>query len=192
MPRVALQLLLAAVFSVVEAAPPGDLRPLDLDGREVAALPEAGGPPTVLVFTRTDCPISNRYAPELRRLHDRFAPTGVRFWLVYPDPGETPAAIRSHAEAYAFGFSALRDPRHGLVRRAGARVTPEVAVYAGGGDGPRLLYRGRIDDRQVAFGKTRPAASSHDLEDILAALARGEPVATRTTTAIGCFIPPLE
>jgi hypothetical protein len=40
----------------------------------------------VLVFVRTDCPISNRYAPELRRLQDRFAPRGMAFWLVYPDP----------------------------------------------------------------------------------------------------------
>ena len=37
---------------------------------------------TVLVFTTTDCPISNRYAPELRRIEDRFASDGVDFVLV--------------------------------------------------------------------------------------------------------------
>ena len=31
---------------------------------------------TVLIFISTDCPISNRYAPEIKRLHDEFAPKG--------------------------------------------------------------------------------------------------------------------
>src|SRR5207249_9516148 len=40
----------------------------------------------VFIFVSTDCPISNRYAPEIRRVEGKFAPAGVRFWLVYPDP----------------------------------------------------------------------------------------------------------
>jgi hypothetical protein len=69
---------------------------LDLAGARVDPLPEPGAGPAVLVFVRTDCPIANRYAPELRRLHDRFARRGVSFWLVYADPSETPEAIRRH------------------------------------------------------------------------------------------------
>jgi hypothetical protein len=146
----------------------------------------------VFVFTSTDCPIANRYAPELRRLHDRFGPQGVRFWFVHADPAETPDAIRRHAEAYGLGLTALRDPRHDLVRFAGARVTPEAAVFVAGKGGPRLVYRGRIDDRNVAFGRTRPAPKTHDLEDVLVALGSGTAVPPRTTTAVGCAIPPLE
>src|SRR5271170_2161137 len=40
----------------------------------------------VFIFVRTDCPITNRYAPELQRLSHAFAPDAVQFWLVYPDP----------------------------------------------------------------------------------------------------------
>jgi len=58
---------------------------LDLAGGRVDPLPAAGAGPAVLVFVRTDCPIANRYAPELRRLQDRFVRGGVAFWLVYPD-----------------------------------------------------------------------------------------------------------
>ena len=79
--------LLALTLGVpgVGAETPGIV---DLDGREVDPL--AGDAAiTVLVFTRTDCPIANRYAPELRRLSERYAGRGVRFWLVYPDARTT-------------------------------------------------------------------------------------------------------
>lgn len=171
---------------------PSDLRLLDLDGRPVAVLPAAGEPTTVFLFAGTDCPITNRYAPELRRLNDRFAPKGMRFWLVYPDPGETPAAVRRHAQEFGYGMTPLQDTRHDLVRLVGARVTPEAAVFVGHAGGPRLVYRGRIDDRNVDFGKTRNAPTSRDLENVLVALAEKRAVSTRTTVAVGCAIPPLE
>ena len=39
----------------------------------------------VLLFARTDCPVSNRYAPDLQRLYEKFAPQGIDFRLVYPE-----------------------------------------------------------------------------------------------------------
>ena len=153
------------------------------------ALPAPGEPPLVLVFARTDCPLTNRYAPELRRLHDRFAPQGIRFWLVYTDPTGTDADVERHAREFAFGLPPVRDAGHGLVRLAGARVTPEAAVFVGEATGPRLVYRGRIDDRHTALGKSRPVPRTRDLEDVLTALSRHESLPTRTTLAIGCAIP---
>jgi hypothetical protein len=70
----------------------------------------------------------------------------------------------------------------------GARVTPEVAVFRPGG---RIVYRGRIDDRYVAFGKMRQVPTTRDLEHVLNALLEGKQVANATTVAIGCFIPEL-
>ncbi len=194
MANAALRLFAIALLTGSRAAASGpeDVRLLGLDGRVVAALPRVGDPTTVFVFASTDCPISKRYAPELRRLYDGFAPAGVRFWLVYPDPDEAPAEIRRHTEEFGYGFTALRDPQHGLVRFAGVRVTPEAAVYVGAQGGARLVYRGRIDDRNVAYGRTRPAPTTRDLEDVLAALGQGKPVPTRTSTAIGCSIVSLE
>jgi hypothetical protein len=185
--------ILAAGLSVV-AALRAEAQPVaqkDPRADRVPALPAAGDPPAVLLFARTDCPITNRYAPELRRLRDRFAARGVRFWLVYPDPGETDTEVQRHAREFGYGMPTLRDATHALVRLAGARVTPEAAVFVGDAAGPRLVYRGRIDDRNVAFGKTRRVPRTRDLEHVLAALARGELLPTRTTTAIGCAIAPL-
>jgi hypothetical protein len=140
----------------------------------------------VFLFTSTDCPISNRYAPEVRRIAQAFASKGVVIRLVYPNPAEEAATIREHMTAfsYAGATEALRDPRHALVKFVGATVTPEVAVYAGG----RLVYRGRIDDRYVDLGVERPAPTTHDLADALTATLAGKPARHATTQAVGCFI----
>jgi hypothetical protein len=159
----------------------------DTRGARVQALPVGAGP-LVLVFTATECPLSNRYAPELRRLRSKFAARGVAFRLVYADPAESPEAIRRHLRAFGLGEDALRDPGHELVRLTGATVTPEAAVLVAGSAGPRLAYRGRIDDRAVDVGRVRPAARVHDLEEVLEALSAGRVVEARFRPATGCFI----
>ncbi len=158
-----------------------------LAGASVDALDApAGTKAIVFLFTSTDCPISNRYAPEVRRIAERFARHGVVFRLVYPSPSEGAPAIRDHMKAFSYegATDALRDPRLALVKFAGATITPEAAVYAGG----RVVYRGRIDDRYVDLGLERPAPTQHDLADALAAVVAGKPVRQPTTQAVGCFI----
>jgi hypothetical protein len=161
---------------------------LDLEGRSVRPLEGLSAAASVFVFVRSDCPIANRYAPELRRLQGRFGPSGVSFFVVYVDPSESVEAIRRHREDYGQPGSPLRDPEHALVKEAHAHVTPEAAVFAPGPRGPRLVYHGRIDDRAVDFGRERPAATTHDLEDALAAVLAGRPVPRETAPAVGCLI----
>lgn len=143
----------------------------------------------VFLFVRTDCPITNRYAPEMQRLAQEFSGRSVRFWLVYPDPAETAEAIERHIAAYRFPGTPLRDPHHELVKRARTTVAPEAAVFDGEG---RLMYHGRIDDRWVDIGKTRPAAQTHDLENAIAAVLAGRPVSQPETRAIGCSLADVE
>ena len=52
----------------------------------------------------------------------------------------------------------------------------------------QMVYRGRIDDRYVAFGKMRPAPTVRDLEQVLEAIIAGKEVKTKVTKAVGCFI----
>src|SRR5213078_4850516 len=125
----------------------------------------------VCLFTRTDCPVSNSYAPEVRRMFEKFSPRGVGFYLVYPDPDESPAVIEKHLKEYSYPFAGLRDPKHELVKLAGAKITPEAAVFDASG---KLLYRGRIDDRYVDFGKARLAPTVKDLEKALEAILAGK------------------
>src|SRR5690349_23098298 len=88
-----------------------------------------GARATVLIFVRTDCPISNRYAPEIQRIAARFSSDGVRFWLVYPDSSETAESIQKHRAEYHYDLGVFHDPRHVLVKAARVRVTPEAAIF---------------------------------------------------------------
>jgi hypothetical protein len=154
-----------------------------LDGQPVQPL-DGSAAATVLVFTAVDCPISDRYAPELRRLAARFAAGDVETWLVYPN-GDDPARVRTHVHAFGYGLPVALDPGATLADRAGAEVTPEAAVFDRAG---RLVYRGRIDDRYVDFGVDRPAPTSHDLADAVAAVMDGRPVRAARVPAVGCAI----
>jgi hypothetical protein len=138
---------------------------------------------TVLVFTTTDCPISNRYAPEIQRLAAKFA-TDVRFVFVYPVPSDSEAAIREHRKKFG-GGEWQRDPSQKLVKLTGVTVTPEVAVMTAD---QKILYRGRIDDRYLEFGTDRPQPTVRDLERALAAVIAGKPVPVPETRAIGCIL----
>ena len=180
--------ILGTALLVAALANAGQLTLASVDGREVQPLRTETGKAAVFIFTRTDCPISNRYAPEVERLYESFSNRGFRFWLVYVDPAESTAVVRAHVKEYGYRLGALLDPKHELVKATGAEVTPEAVVIADG----RVLYRGRIDNRYVAFGKARQSASKHDLEDVLTALAGGKTIQPRTTHTVGCFIEDLK
>ncbi len=161
---------------------------VDLDGRSVNPFENSTNRAIVFLFIAVDCPISNSYAPEVRRLYAEFAPKNVTFKLIYTDPDLTPAEIRKHLKEYDYPCGALRDPKHELVRLAKARVTPEVAIFV---PHSGLVYHGRIDDRFVDFGKKRPNPTVRDLKNALHAVLAGRPVAPSATRAVGCYIPAL-
>jgi len=194
---VAAALLLAAALGVSiraqsshEPAPPAASVPglalKDADGRLVDPFLAAENSSAILfLFASVDCPVSNRYAPEIRRLHATFAPKNVAFWLVYPNPADTPDAVREHLKAFEYPVHALLDPRHDLVKVSGVSITPEAAVFT---PGRALAYHGRIDDKFVSLGVERPAPTRHDLLDALTAVVAGKAPAEPSAPAVGCFI----
>jgi hypothetical protein len=144
---------------------------------------------TVLVFTRSDCPISNRYAPLLSSLCEDYRQCGIDFFLVYVDPHEDSESIRRHLKEYQYPCPGLRDPLHTLVADCGATVTPEAVVFDSQHE---IVYRGRIDDQYADFGQSRTEASTHELAEALEAVVTGQPVAQPSTKAIGCYISDLK
>jgi len=161
---------------------------VDLDGKAVDPFASAAKV-RVFIFVRTDCPVSNRYAPELKRLNDEFAPRGVAFSLVYADPAQTSEGIRQHIEQYRFPGAVIRDPSHSLVRRARVTITPEAAVFSAAG---KLLYHGRIDNRYVELGKAMAGPTRRDLEDAIAAALDGRPQPETSAPAVGCYLADVE
>ena len=140
----------------------------------------------VLVFISNECPIANRYAPEINRLHQRYASNNLAFILVHSDPSETDDAIHKHARDFGYTCDLVRDADQKLARKAGVKVTPEAAVFLPHGE---RVYRGRIDNRYAAFGKARREATEHDLANALDAIISGKPIPKPETRAIGCYIP---
>lgn len=160
-----------------------------IDGEAYDLLKDDIGQVLVLIFVRTDCPISNRYAPVVRRLHERFQPRGVGFFLVYVDPDETPESMREHLREFGYPCPGLFDPEHLLVKHTGATVTPEAAVF---NRQRQLSYRGRIDDLYADFGKARAVPTRNDLQVAIDETLDHRPVQTPVTKAIGCYITDLE
>jgi hypothetical protein len=172
--------------SVVAPASVPSLALQDPDGRLVSPfLAAENSAAIVFLFASVDCPVSNRYAPEVQRLYAAYTPQNVAFWLVYPNPYDTPDSIRRHLKEFSYPVHALLDPKHELVKLARATITPEAAVF----DRMRTLaYHGRIDDKFVSLGVERPSATRRDLFDALTAVLQGRAPAADTAPAVGCFI----
>jgi thiol-disulfide isomerase/thioredoxin len=159
----------------------------DLEGHPADLFRLAGSKIVVLVFLRTDCPISNRYAPTIQELSAQYA-SKAAFFLIYPIRSETSQQIQRHLLDYRYHLPAFRDPDLALARFGHITITPEVAVFT---PARRLLYHGRIDDWYVEFTRARRAPTTHDLIDALEAAISGKPPATPSSPAVGCFIPGL-
>ena len=161
---------------------------VDLHGKSMDPLHASHGKITVLIFALTDCPITNRYVPLLLQLKNAHTEK-TNFWFVYPDKNTTAEQISEHLRQFAISIPALRDPSHSLVKQASATITPEVAVFDAQA---RLLYHGRIDNLYEIAGRSRPAATTHELQDVLHAAVAGKPVPFATAPAVGCYISDLE
>lgn len=139
----------------------------------------------VLIFVGYDCPISNGYAPEVVRLCKEYTPHKVAFCVVYADADITLEEARQHAKDYGYPCPAILDPTMKLARAVEATVKPEVAVLSPQGE---LLYRGRINDLYLDYGKKRPQPTKHDLKEALNAILANKPVPVPRTKAVGCYI----
>jgi len=159
----------------------------DLDGRVCRPFTPARAA-AVVIFVTIDCPISNGYAPELRRICDAYERRGADCLLLYEDARLAPDAARAHRTAYGLaGIPAAIDSDRTIAQAAGATTTPEAAVIDRAG---AIRYRGRVDDLYVSLGRRRQAATTHDLQDAITAVLAGREVAHPRTTATGCYIAP--
>lgn len=165
------------------ATPQFQLR--DTDGQIHTTAEWSGYPVVVLFFVTNDCPLTNSYVPEMNRIQKSYPTRGVHCFAVQTDSSKSASVTAAHAKAYEYGFPLLLDPNQILVRLTGATVTPEAAVLSPAG---KILYRGRMDNRVVDFGKQRPQATVNDLRDAVDAILEGKPAPVPVTKSIGCAI----
>lgn len=189
--RIALNLstvVAACLFCPLRALTAAQTGAVDLTGNPVDPLKSAPGKVVVLIFVRTDCPVSNRYAPTIQRLSAQHRDK-VAFWLVYPAKAESPETIRKHEREFGYKLSALRDPQHALVKQSRVTITPEAAVFDAN---HRLIYHGRIDNLYEDVGRARAAPTTHELDDAIQAAINGKILPADYAPAVGCYVSDLE
>jgi hypothetical protein len=165
------------------------IRLTDIDGVERRPLKVESGKTAVLFFVTHDCPISNYYSHEIRRICDEYSSRGASCALIYTDPTLSDLDAKKHAMDYGHGaYPKIVDRRHVLVAATGATVTPEAIVIR---SGESIAYRGRIDNAYAGLGKPRRVVNEHYLRDALDAVLSGNAVPRPETAPVGCYIPPL-
>ena len=158
----------------------------DIDGHE-HLLPDPAAKATIVYFVTHDCPISNRFMREIRRICDEYSSRDARCLMAYVDPTVSADKIREHRQIYEHSLPSVHDLQHALVDLADASVTPEAALFDRNGD---LAYRGRINNFYADLGKPRRQATQHDLRDALDEVLAGKAVSRPRAQAVGCFISP--
>lgn len=169
--------------------PKGPIKPLkvvDIAGK-AHSLPATGAKATVVVFVLGDCPIANRLAPEISRIHKAYQNKKVSFLLAYVDPSSTVKDVKMHMKSFGYACSAFIDKKHTVVKALGATVTPQAAVLDAKGN---LVYRGRINDLYEEHGASKSKPSKNDLRQALNEVLAGKPVTNPLVTPVGCYIPP--
>ena len=157
----------------------------DTSGRWHTPAEWVGKRAIVLFFVSTDCPLSNRYVPEMNRIRNAYAPRGIAFYAVQGDATIAVEEVRRHVQEFGYTFSYLIDPDESLASFTGATATPESAVLSPEG---HLLYLGRIDNRVEDYGQERVQVTAFDLREALDAVLAGKPVPHPRTKALGCAI----
>lgn len=186
-PHRAAIILLATLLAAMRA-PAVETFGMDLEGQPVRELAGPGIRAVVLVFAASDCPISNRYVPEIARLNHEFSAQGVRFWWVFPNPTDSASVVSKHDKDFSITESTVLDRRQTLVRMAHATITPEAVMFKVDQGALREVYRGRIDDRYLSLGQERPQSHHHDLELAIAAALAGKPIQQSAGPTVGCSI----
>ena len=158
----------------------------DIDGVMRQPFNVEKGHVEALFFVTNDCPVSNYYAHEIRRICDEYARRGAGCALVYTDPAMTDEQARKHSAEYGHGaYPKIVDRNHELVKAAGAAINPTAVLVRPDGS---IAYRGRIDNSFASIGVQRRVVTEHDLRDALDEVIAGRPVAKPETQPIGCYI----
>jgi thioredoxin family protein len=182
------RLISAVMAAFVSSALASAQTGVDPDGHAVNPLTADSGKVVVLVFVRTDCPVSGRYAPVIQQIATQYADRAA-FWLVFPDKTESAPAIRKYLDDFGYHLRPLRDPEHALVKVSRVQITPEVAVFD---PNRQLIYDGRINDWYIELSRSRPAPTTHELEDAIQAASAGKSVSKSDVRGVGCYISDLE
>ena len=160
-----------------------ELRGVDGEYRSIASL--AGETATVVIFLGNGCPTVRAYEERLNALQSTRNDDGVRMVAVnsnnpHLSPPDTFPAMVKRASGGNFSFPYLKDEHGDVAKGFGAVCTPHAFVLD---RDMKVVYRGRIDDSRLG-----DRISQRDLENAVADVVAGRPVAVESTDPFGCSI----
>lgn len=145
----------------------------------------------VLVFMTGECPVSKSYFPVLNDLYAKWGKNkeAVQLSGVWADITQTPQQVAEYAQEYEIAFPILLDRDASVGKALQPTNIPEVYVLDHEGN---VAYRGRIDDRFLQLGRSKPEPTEKTLELAVTSLVSGLEIAVPYQEPIGCYyeLPP--
>lgn len=151
---------------------------LNRDEYTLSAITKQG--PVIFVFLSAECPVAQRYAMRLKRMHKVYTDKHVKIVGVYSNVNDSTEDVKEYLKKAEYPFPIVKDVNGSLARHLGATMTPQAHLI----DTQSVLrYRGPIDDNRYV---TRVKHTY--LKDALVAVINGTEIQIKETPAFGCTI----
>ena len=158
-----------------EVSDPGSLMDLRGAKRQLGAL--GGDRGLVCCFLGVDCPVTEAYVDDLRRLHEEFSARGVAVVAIYSGASDHMNRVAAHALDCEFPFDVLIDRYQRMARNLGVERTPTFCLVDAN---RRLRYVGRFDDRFISEHQQQTPESADLRQAIEAVISQQDPPIART------------
>ncbi len=140
---------------------------------------------SVFVLLSPECPLSQNYTLILHNLERKFRSKNIKFYIIIPGSDFSFEEITDFEKQYNVTATVLLDNKYLLTKALAATVTPEAIIADQEG---KKIYQGKIDNWAFALGKKRQVITEYYVEDALYAHLENQPITTKQTTPVGCFI----
>ena len=166
-----------------------DFKLKNTEGKDVSLGSIANAKGYIVIFTSNHCPFAKAYEDRILALDKKFAPQGFPVVAINSnDPGsyeeDTFENMKAKVKDKGYTFNYLEDHTQTTAKAFGAQRTPHVFLVVKRGDKLILDYVGAIDDNS----QDPASVTKRYVEDAIASIQAGKPVATTSTKAIGCAI----
>lgn len=153
-----------------------------IDGTTVPLRPRSDELATVIAFTSTTCPLSQKFAPLLGRMSHASTDGTVRWIFLDVTGSDTPEDLAEFARTHSFKGDLVHDKGLRHAAALGASSTAEAILIDRTGT---IRYRGCVDDRYgIGYALDEPRITP--LADAIDAVLAGKQVQFSATTAPGC------
>lgn len=159
------------------------------DGSTVSLTGLDGAKGAIVIFSCNTCPYVVAYEDRMIELHNKYASQGYPVIAINSNdakasPGDSFEKMQERAKDKGFTFPYAYDESQEVIKTYGGTRTPHVYLLHKEGNDFKVKYIGAIDNNY----QDASAVTERYVEEALAAVMNGQPVANQTTKAIGCTI----